>query len=360
MNIVSLKKGHALGLLLILSTFLTLQYCKSPTAPIISNLPDTTSQNFIWQKYYFGIGGYTLLNDVTIISDSSIWAVGNIYLNDSTGKPELAAHNAIHWDGDNWNILKIPYPYQGQEYYSPIQSVFSFNSNDVWFCGNGVIQWDGVKFNPINLDYTVWGQYQMNKIWGTSSNDLYIVGNGGKIAHHNNDAWQMIGSGTDMNIPDIWGETNPKTGKSEILAVASYQDTSVDRKVLQITGNTATTISSNGINWDLHSIWFNSQSQYYVAGTYFYNKNLLSDNSWSNQYRNVTDYYINCIRGNDVNDIVAVGAFGEVLHYNGNRWKSFKAETGLNGTYHSVAIKGNLIVAVGFEGQQAVILVGKR
>jgi hypothetical protein len=82
--------------------------------------------------------------------------------------------------------------------------------------------------------------------------------------------------------------------------------------------------------------------------------------SWSNQYSNVTEYYINCIRGNDVNDIVAVGAFGEVHHYNGKRWKSFKTETGLNGTYHSVAIKGNLIVAVGFEEQQAVILVGKR
>jgi len=81
---------------------------------------------------------------------------------------------------------------------------------------------------------------------------------------------------------------------------------------------------------------------------------------WSNQYSNFTEYYINFIRGNDVNDIVAVGALGEVLHYNGKRWKSFKNETGIGGTYYSVAIKSNLIVAVRQEGQQAVILVGKR
>jgi hypothetical protein len=341
-------------------TINSFQGCKSPTAPISNNPPDTTSQNFTWQKYYFGVGGYTLLNDVSIISDTSIWAVGNIYLNDSTGNPELAAHNAIHWDGDKWNILKIPYNYQGKDFYHPLQAVFAFNSNDVWFCGNGAIQWDGVKYNPINPDYTVWGQYQMNKIWGTSSNDLYIVGDGGKIAHLSNSTWQMIESGTDMSIMDIWGTKNTNTGKSEILAVASYYDTSVNRKILQINGNTATTISSNGINWDLHSLWFKSQSQYFVVGTGIYNKNLLSDISWSNQYWNSTEYYINCIRGNDVNDIVAVGAFGEVLHFNGKRWKSFKNETGLNGTYYSVAIKGNLIVAVGEEGQQAVILVGKR
>ena len=81
--------------LILLLTF-TQFNCQSPTAPKGNNPPDTTSQNFTWQKYYFGVGGYTLLNDVAIVSDSSIWAVGNIYLNDSTGKPEQIAHNAVH------------------------------------------------------------------------------------------------------------------------------------------------------------------------------------------------------------------------------------------------------------------------
>jgi hypothetical protein len=345
-----------------LTSFLLLQSCKSPTSPNADNLPDTTSQNFTWQKYYFGVGGYTLLNDVAIISDTCIWAVGSIYLNDSTGNPEQEQHNAIHWDGKNWNIERIEfYTICGQLHKTsyPGVTINKLNDTTVWIsgAGNQIASINGV--NQTSIDCLPFDM-GINKTWVENSNSIYAVGYGGTIAHYSDGTWQKIESGTDMNIPDIWGVTNPKTGKSEILAVASYQDTSVDRKILQITGNTATTISSNGINWDLHSIWFKSQSQYYVAGTYFYNKNLLSDNSWSNQYSNVTEYYINCIRGNDVNDIVAVGAFGEVLHYNGKRWKSFKTETGLNGTYHSVAIKGNLIVAVGFEGQQAVILVGKR
>ena len=55
------------------------------------------------------------------------------------------------------------------------------------------------------------GYFSMNKIWGSSSNDLYVVGNNGKIAHYNGTSWQRIESGTTLNINDIWGDFNEKT-----------------------------------------------------------------------------------------------------------------------------------------------------
>lgn len=337
--------------------------CKSPTAPKGSSPPDTTSNNFTFQTFTFGASnaGSSYLMDVAIVSDSDIWCVGAVYLDSANGAPDPFPYNAIHWDGKEWGLLKVPYSYQGQSYYHPLISVFAFEKDDVWFCGNGIIHWDGSLYNPIPIPSSVWGQYQINKIWGTSSNDFYVVGNGGSILHYQNDTWQKIESGTSMNIYDIWGAKNPNTGNEEILAVASYPDTSAQRKIFQINGNSAAEISSKGINWDLETVWFKSQSHYFVGGTGIYDKHLLSDSTWSRQYYNVTDNYINCIRGSDVNDIVAVGAFGEVLHYNGVRWTSFREETGLvNGEYLSVAIKGNEIVAVGYDGQRAVIVVGKR
>jgi hypothetical protein len=358
----SSKKTSGFSILIILSVILIIQSCKSPTEPKTDSRPsDTTSQNFTWQKYYFGVNSYNLLNDIVIINDSSVWAVGSIFLNDSTGKLELAQHNAIHWDGNNWDILKIPYYYQKQPFYHPIQTVYSFSSNDIWFCGNGVLKWDGYNFNPIDIS-SVWGPDQVNKIWGTSSDDLYIVGNNGSIAHYTNGAWNKLVSGTDLNIKDIWGNTNPSTGKSEILAVATYYgSTNTDRKIIQINNSAGLDISTSGINWLLNSVWFKSQSVYYVAGTGIYVKNGLGDTTWNSKFWNATNYNVNCIRGNDINDVVAVGAYGEVIHFNGNRWKSFKETTGLpNGEYLSVAIKGNKIVAVGYDGQQAVIVVGQR
>jgi hypothetical protein len=344
-------------------TLNSFQGCKSPTAPITNNPPDTTSQNFTWQKFYFGVPTYNVINDVAIVNDTSIWVVGQIYNIDSTGQIEGEPHNAIHWDGSKWNIERIEfYTICGQAHKTSYPGVIisKLNETTIWIsgAGNQIATINGTNQTSIEcLPFDM----VINKLWVENNNSVYAVGYAGLIAHYFNGSWQKIESRTEMNISDIWGAINPNTGNSEILAVASYQDTSVDRKILQINGNTATTISSNGINWDLHSLWFKSQSQYFVVGSGIYNKNLLSDISWSMKYWNVTNDYTNCIRGNDINDIVAVGAFGEVIHYNGKRWKSFRDETGLpNGEYLSVAIKGNLIVAVGEEGQQAVILVGKR
>ena len=56
---------------------------------------NTTSHNFTWQTFTFGgIGGSSVLNDVAIIDENNIWAVGAIYA-DTTGQ----AYNAVHWNG---------------------------------------------------------------------------------------------------------------------------------------------------------------------------------------------------------------------------------------------------------------------
>ncbi|MGB9664445.1 MAG: hypothetical protein ACPL25_05950 [Ignavibacteria bacterium] len=60
---------------------------------------DTTSHEFSWEITYLGDGGSSVLYDVAIINENNIWAVGEIYMNDSLGRPEPNAYNAIHWDG---------------------------------------------------------------------------------------------------------------------------------------------------------------------------------------------------------------------------------------------------------------------
>jgi hypothetical protein len=56
-----------------------------------------------------------------------------------------------------------------------------------------------------------------------------------------------------------------------------------------------------------------------------------------------------------------VGAFGDVLHYNGKSWRSYREHTMLAaGSYKSVAVKGNCVFAVGENADKAVVLRGKR
>ena len=93
-------------------------------------------------------------------------------MNDSLGNPDSKRYNAVIWNGTKWSVIRIPYYFQGQPFYNPIQSVFTFGPSDVWFCGNGVVHFDGSSFIPVPIPTNVWGPYQMNKIWGSSSNDL--------------------------------------------------------------------------------------------------------------------------------------------------------------------------------------------
>lgn len=62
----------------------------------------------------------------------------------------------------------------------------------------------------------------MNKIWGSSSNDLYVVGNSGNIARYNGSSWTKIESGTTANINDIWGVIDQINNQQMVYVAVSF------------------------------------------------------------------------------------------------------------------------------------------
>ena len=74
----------------------------------------------------------------------------------------------------------------------------------------------------------------------------------------------------------------------------------------------------------------------------------------------VTSYYTESIRGNGINDIFASGAFLELVHFNGSTWHSYRDEIPVTNGSIRIAVKGNLVIAVGLSGQYAVAIVGRR
>ncbi|NWG28280.1 MAG: glucosyl transferase, partial [Ignavibacteriaceae bacterium] len=179
---------------------------------------DTTSHNFTFEMLTFGTIGSSTLYDVAIINENNIWAVGEILIAD-TSQNGYTTYNAVHWDGIQWELMRIPFLFQGDSFYSPIYAVFAFGANDIWFGIGNLIHWDGTKYWSIGISSVF--PSLVNKIWGSSSSDLYVVGNNGNIVHYNGTRWSRIESGTELNINDIWGDYNEKTNEWEILAVAS-------------------------------------------------------------------------------------------------------------------------------------------
>jgi hypothetical protein len=312
---------------------------------------DTTSHNFTWQTFTFGEHSSSTVYDIAIIDENNIWAVGEIYLNDTLGNPISTRYNAAIWDGQNWSIQRIPYYYQGQLFYHPIQSVLAFGPNDMWFCGNGVIHWDGNSFVPIIIPNSLWGPYQMNKIWGTSSNDLYVVGNNGKIAFYNGQIWQKIESGSTTNINDIWGISNSNDNRDLILCTVSSRFQSGDYKLLALSSGTA----QDTLNWNferLYGVWFNSNRNIYVVGDDIH---LYINNQW--EILNLTDYFLTRVKGTALNDVYVSGCCNTLFHFNGVTWREIE---GIYGEFEGLDAKEDLITAVGWTNAQAVILLGKR
>jgi len=322
---------------------------------------DTTSHNFNWEITEFGgVHGTSALYDVAIISPTDIWAVGEIHTAETDTFDSLgnwvSPYNAVHWDGSEWELRRITY----DNSFWTIKSVFAFSANDIWF--SAFVRWDGVNFIELPIPDILIG-YGINKVWGTSSKDLYVVGTQGLIAHYDGSGWQRIESGTELPIQDIWGMVNPRSGSTELFMVASNIYLNEGKKLFQLKNGHFHTVPDSGLSWALGSVWFLSEFKYYIAGAGIYPK---LKSQWNQPWQHyppgvVTSYFTYRIRGTGLNDVVAAGAFGEIVHFNGSNWKNFYESTRLfNGAYFSVDIKGSIVVATGIENPRAVIAMGMR
>jgi len=338
--------------------------CKHSTEPPIQE-PDTTSHNFVWEPpVLLGDGAGSGLYDVTIIDDTLAYAAGAVYGKDSSGTWDLNAYNLLKWNGMNWNPIRLQFyticGQSGRTSY-PASSVFAFGASDVWIAmdGSQIARWNG---NVQTATMCLPVSFSIKKVWGGNANVIYAVGDGGNILRYDGSNWLKLSSGTTLDIRDVWGAAEPGTGRLQILAVASGNSPADGKKVLQINGTAASSVPDDGLSWSLYGIWFVPGQKYYVVGAGIGQKDVLDSSPWSVYPSGVvTSYLSGCVRGNGVNDVFVVGSFMECVHFNGKSWYNYKDQIPFaDGALGRIAVKGNLAIAVGHVGQQAVAIVGRR
>lgn len=348
--------------LLLALCLLPLPACKKPTEPK-AVAPDTTSHNFVFELDTLGNGSSSVLNDVWIFDENNIWAVGEIYVQDSTGQVETT-YNVARWDGKKWNLMQLYYPFnQTQLLIVPIRGIFAFGQNDIWLAAGSVFRWNGSSIQPFLLRPMILsGPETVEKLWGTSSSNLYGVGNAGTVVHYDGSTWQKLASGTTVDIQDIWGAVDSKTQALTVLAVASLLDYGRALDLLKINGTTVTMLDTIGLHVSESSVWFQPNKVFYVTGNGVYKKDKIDDPVWKVNHEGHPLLYKYRIRGNAWNDVFIAGSGGLLSHYNGATWKHY---TGMElpraySLYNGLAIKGNLVVAVGWFGEKAAVVRGVR
>jgi hypothetical protein len=236
---------------------------KKPVNPP-PNGADTTSHNFTWRLDTLGTN-WSILLDVAIINENDIWAVGAIQP-DPTGVDDI--YNAVHWDGQQWELKRIPFigPCSAVDY-PPIRAIWAFSEDNILFTNGGAIaKYNGSStfldcgMNPL-LDGAI------KKIFATDPSNVYAVGGVGTIVHYDGSSWQKLQSGTTVDIQDIWGAMNPQSGEWEIMAVASFGiGVPQAKQLLRIDGTTVSTVQDSGLPLALETIWFVPGEEYFVGG----------------------------------------------------------------------------------------------
>ncbi len=105
----------------------------------------------------------------------------------------------------------------------------------------------------------------------------------------------------------------------------------------------------------LLSIWGQTPYLLYTAG---YGVVLYKNYEWESLNISSINHMYK-VRGQDFNDVYGISSPGNVVHYfNGQRWTTINTET--ENKFWNLSIKDNLVVAVGYQLDQAVITVLKK
>jgi hypothetical protein len=236
----------------------------------------------------------------------------------------------------------------------PAKAIFAFSENDIWIAvdGDQIARIEnGVQTNIICLPSNV--SMSINKIWGSNSNDLYIVGSSGNIAHYGGPSvgWKKINSGTTTNINDAWGFF--ENGMSTVYCpVSSIFNPPQDLKILKIIGNKVDSISWR-MDRIVYSCWTNNKNFLYVCGEGVF---VYKFGTWTEISLPLGGK--NSLRGNDTNDIFIEGDNGFIAHYNGSTWQTYNNNY-LKG-YSRLSFKGDIVVIAGNYQGKAIVEIGRR
>lgn len=318
---------------------------------------DTTSHSFQFSIDTLGVTS-SLLYDVAIINDTLAYAVGEMYLRDSTGLVDPRAYNAAKWNGVRWELKRIAFigPCSAVDY-PPLKAIWAFSQNSILVTNGGsMVTYDGSNaVMDCRMNSLLTGA--INKIYASNPQNVYVVGNNGCIVHYNGSTWQRLESGTTLPLQDVFGSYNRSSNHHEILAVGPGPF-NVQRKIVRISAGGVTALSDSGITFSLNGVWLDAGRRYYVVGSGIFEKNIFSNSRWKSIQPQVTEYYTYAIRGTSLNHVVVVGAFRDVGHFNGWTWRTYPNVIG-SGSWFSVSVRGKKVIAVGAMASQAIVLRGQ-
>ncbi len=242
-----------------------------------------------------------------------------------------------------------------------VAGCFARSDTDVWVCGHATLyHYKGdttIQYSTGNDSLPLTAMQYFASVWQSpDGQDLFVVGGKGLILHrHGFGAWEVQESGVQVDLysimafstTDIWvGGGNGYEGD-----LLHYDGTQWSLILRSVPPDSVVNVSR------ITGVWGETTDSIWIIGNGIYHRSL---GGWQDRTPASDVTYLHGIYSKSWNNIVACGAFGLVLHFDGEHWTRYdqfldmSSDLVLNG----VVISGNEVYVVGADGKSSVLLHG--
>ncbi|MDO9549040.1 MAG: hypothetical protein Q7J65_08775 [Candidatus Marinimicrobia bacterium] len=325
----------------------------------VHTLP-TTSHDFTWEIDRIGVHP-THFNDVQIISENDVWAVGDIRLEDTYTYDSAGVwqrpYSAAHWDGKEWKLFRFIDDYYG----IPIrpEGFQYFSDSSLWFASGSILHFDGDTTKLMWTQNYSAGEF-LYRVWGSSESDIWFVGSEGLIVHYDGKTFSRISTNNTIRYVDVEGTPDGK----HVFVVGHNLKVPyeccvwhIDDGKMDMIYYTEKSAPTNGKYGEVMSVGVYDHCAYFqtAAGLWVYD--FLSNSS--EIIPSTKNEAVSSIIAQDRNDIFGFGSIW--VHFNGENWIT-NNELFWDITWPKADFKGNFVVAGGIsrDASQGVIIRGYR
>jgi hypothetical protein len=312
---------------------------------------DSLAHAFTWQQ--LTIPQEASLTGVWVFGPNDILIVGN---------------SLWHYNGSTFSLQPA---YDLTHHFVPMNgalngsNIFALSRTDFWmvYAGLAYHTTDGSYF-----EYLIPTGGIIRAEWGTSSSDMFFVGDTGCIFHYDGTTFTKMTSNTKKDLRSVWG-----TSHNDVWATG-WNSSKGETVLMHYDGNSwsedqfssSGTINKYAIGtvWACDSI---AHSIAVIAGTRVFHK---TDNGvWRGDTSEVGNSlgggsYIGIgAYGGTSSDLFAIGSWGFISHWNGKTWYQYKQFFDYsNNDYYGAAfsMNGNTACVVGTKGGASWVAIGTR
>ncbi|NQU16445.1 MAG: hypothetical protein HQ564_00140 [Candidatus Saganbacteria bacterium] len=322
------------------------------------------------------------LATITGFSDSDIYVggIGAMYHYDGTSWSTMEIDTDAYifglWGTDSNNLYAVDLDgaihfYNGSSWVKQAELVARFNSvhgtatNDVYavsLAGDYMLyHYDGTTWAGIDNSLLPGGS-ALYEVWGSASDDIYVVGDKGRIIHYNGTSWEQIFDIPAREYQAVWGTSASnvliagengillrKNGSSWTEELGEYRGffdgiygtsstnmyfggyvlkSGSAANAMHYDGSTLTPVETGSV-YDIRGFWGDGSNRFFAITEKIFNSQILQFNgsSWSTDYQvsmSLTDIW-----GSSLTDIYAVGYDksydSKIFHYDGLSWSTLES-----------------------------------